>query len=125
MTKVLKKFFVVLAVLALTITLAGCGFESKAQKLDDEFKAQQEAGKITMTFEEIEDKMGKATIDEGSFELGGIVTGVFIWIDGCDDYEDLEELWEKEESAAGLIVSVVGGKVTSVDYVEKYGEDAE
>ena len=39
MTKVFKRFLVIIAVLALTLTLTGCGFASKAQKLDEEFKA--------------------------------------------------------------------------------------
>ena len=38
MTKVFKRFLVIIAVLALTLTLTGCGFASKAEKLAEELE---------------------------------------------------------------------------------------
>ena len=41
MTKVFKSFLAIVVVLALTVTLVGCGFASKAEKLDD-YKIHQD-----------------------------------------------------------------------------------
>ena len=114
MTKVFKRFLVVIAVLALILTLTGCGFASKAQKLDEEFKAGEK-----YSLADIKDKMGEPTYDA---TFAG--TGVVVWIDGCDTKEDVEKLWEEGKGADALVVTVVLNNVTSVDFIEEYkGEE--
>ena len=114
MTKVFKRFLIIVVVLALTLTLTGCGFASKAQKLDEEFKAGEK-----YSLADIKDKMGDPT-----YEATVAGTGVVVWINGCDSKEEAEKLWEEGKSADALVVTVAFNNVTSVDYVEEYkGEE--
>ena len=114
MTKVLKRFFLVIVVIALTLTLTGCGFASKAKKLDENFKAGEE-----YSLADIKDKMGDPTY-EATFAGSGVV----VWINGCDSKEDAQKMWEEGETADALVVTVVLNKVTSVDYISEYkGEE--
>lgn len=110
MTKVFKRFLVIIAVLALTLTLTGCGFASKAQKLDEEFKAGEK-----YSLADIKDKMGDPTYD---LTIAG--TGAVVWVDGCDSEEEAKKLWEEGKSANALVVTVAFNNVTSVDFIEEY-----
>lgn len=114
MTKVFKRFLVIIAVLALTLTLTGCGFASKAQKLDEDFKAGE-----TMTLEDIKDKMGDPT-SEAIVEVLGVKNGAVVWIEGCKNLEEAKEKWDAGETSAALVVTVVANKITSVDFIEEY-----
>lgn len=114
MTKIFKKLFVLVAVLALTLTLTGCGFASKAQKLEDQFAAGEE-----FSLADVKDTMGDPTSE--ALILG---SGLVVWVDGCENEEELKALIEAEESAAALVVTVVANKVTSVDFVEEYKGEA-
>ncbi len=110
MTKVFKRFLVIIAVLALTLTLTGCGFASKAQKLDEDFKAGEK-----YSLADIKDKMGDPTYD---LTVAG--NGVVVWVDGCDTKEEVEKLWDEGKGADALVVTVVFNNVTSVDFIEEY-----
>jgi len=113
MTKVFKRFLIIVVVLALTLTLTGCGFASKAQKLDEEFKAGEK-----YSLADIKDKMGDPTYDATAFGTGAVV-----WVEGCDSKEDVEKLWEEGKSVDALVVTVVVNNVTSVDYIEGYKDE--
>ena len=118
MTKIFKKLFVLVAVLALTLTLTGCGFASKAQKLEEQWDAEK-----ALTLEEIKDKMGDPTLDFTAEALG-LKSGAIVWVDGCANAEEYKALLEAEESAAALVVTVAANKVITVDFVEEYKGEA-
>ena len=113
MTKVFKRFLVIVALIALTLTLTGCGFASKAKKLAEDFEAGEK-----FSLADIKDKMGDPTSE--ALVLG---SGAVIWIDGCKTMEEAQEKWDKGEKMDALVVVVAANNVISVSFIEKASED--
>ena len=115
MTKTFKSLLILVVALTLMLTLTGCGFASKAQKLDEQFKAGE-----ALTLEDIEEKMGDATMDF-TVEGLGMKSGAIVWVSGCKNAEEFKAALEaEEEGLEALVVTLVANKVTSVDYVPEY-----
>lgn len=86
----MKKFFKILAltlVLCLTVAFAACGVsQSAADKINEAAKAEEH-----MTYEEVVNKYGEPTYKIG-LDLGDLgVNGTYVWVNGCDTKEDVEE----------------------------------
>ena len=118
----IKKFLLVLAALVLTFTLTGCTFASKAEKLEQDYAKQAEAGEVTLTLEDVKKKMGDPTIDTTVTVLGS-TSGALTWVEGCENSTEVKALWSNGESAAALVVTVLNNKVTSVTYIEEYTQE--
>lgn len=115
MTKTFKNLLVLVVAFTLMLTLTGCGFASKAQKLDEQFKAGEE-----LTLEAITDKMGDATMDL-TIDAFGLRSGAVVWVSGCKTAEEFQaKLEAEEEGLEALVVTLVANKITSVDYVPEY-----
>ncbi len=113
MVKNFKSILVLVLALLCTLTLVGCGFGSKAQKLDEEFKAGEK-----YSLADIKDKMGDPTS-----EALILNSGVVLWIDGCKTMDEAKAKWDEGEKLEMLVVTVVANNVTSVDYVPEATED--
>ena len=116
MTKSIKNLFILVLVMGLMLTLTGCGFASKAQKIVDQFKAGEE-----LTVEMITDKMGDPTIDFTAEALG-LKSGAIVWVSGCKTYDDVKAKWEAEETVEALVVTLLANKVVTVTFVDNYTE---
>lgn len=115
MTKRFNKILLLLVVILFTLTLTGCGFASKAEKLEAQF-----ADGKSFTLEDIEDKMGDPTTEIKVPVIGGTAT----WYEGCEDMEDVYAKWEANESVAALVVTFDGNeKVTSITFVAEAKEE--
>lgn len=113
MTKSVKSILLLVVALMLTLTLTGCGFASKAQKIEENFNDGEE-----MSLKDIKDKMGDPTVD-----LTAAGTGVVAWIEGCDSLEEAQEKWEDGKTTSALVVVVALNKVAGVKFIEKATED--
>ncbi len=113
MTKTFKSILVLVVAFMLTLTLVGCGFASKAEKLEAEFA---EGEKLSLA--DIKDKMGDPTSEALIMN-----SGVVIWIDGCKNMDEAKAKWDEGKKMDALIVTVVANNVTSVDFVADASED--
>lgn len=113
MTKSVKSILLLVVALMLTLTLTGCGFASKAQKIEENFNDGEE-----MSLKDIKDKMGDPTS-----EVLILNSGVVFWVDGCDDLEEAQKKWEDGKTMDALVVTVVANKVTAVKFVAKASEN--
>ena len=115
MTKVFKSILAIVVVLALTVTLVGCGFASKAEKLAEDFEAGEK-----FSLADIKDKMGDPT----SEVLDPITkSGVVIWIDGCENMDEAKAKWDKGEKMGALVVGVAANNVISVKFIPEASEN--
>ena len=113
MTKVFKSFLAIVVVLTLTLTLVGCGFVSKAEKLAEDFEAGEK-----FSLADIKDKMGDPT-SEAVFAG----TGVVIWIDGCENMEEAQAKWDEGDKMGALVVGVAANNVISVKFIPEASEE--
>ena len=118
MNATVKNLLVSLLFFGLILVLTGCTFSSKAQKLVDQFDAGEE-----LTLEIIIEKMGEATIDFTAGGSIGLKSGAVVWVKGCETYDEVKAKWEAEEKVEALVVTLLAGKVTSVDLFDNYTEN--
>lgn len=115
MTKNFKSILLLVVALMLTLTLTGCGFDSKAKQIADDFKNGE-----TMSLKDIQDKMGDPTVEA----MADIVkSGTVIWIEGCGSLEDAKEKWDEGKEMSALVVVVAANNVISVTFIEKATEN--
>lgn len=114
MSKSFKSVLLLVVALMLTLTLTGCGFASKAQKIEENFKDGEE-----MSLKDIKDKMGDPTIDLTADIIG---SGVVAWVEGCDDLEEAQKKWDDGKTMDALVVTVVANKVIAVKFIAKASE---
>jgi len=113
MTKTFKNLLILVVALVLMVSLTGCGFASKAQKLEEEYKAGEK-----FSLADIKDKMGDPTSE--AIVVG---TGVVLWLEGCDSLEDAEAKWEEGKTIPALVVTVVANNVVGVKFVPEATEN--
>lgn len=112
MTKSVKSILLLVVALMLTLTLTGCGFASKAQKIEEDFNDGEE-----MSLKDIKDKMGDPTSEVLMFNSGAV-----FWIEGCDTLEEAQEKWDAGKTMDALVITVVANKVTAVKFIAKASE---
>lgn len=112
MSKSFKSILLLVVALMLTLTLTGCGFASKAQKIEEDFKDGEE-----MSLKDIKDKMGDPTS-----EVLVMNSGAVIWIEGCDTLEEAQKKWDDGKTMDALVITVVANNVTAVKYIAKASE---
>lgn len=116
MTKKLNKVLLLFVVVLFTLTLTGCGFASKAEKLESQFKEGE-----SFTLADIKDKMGDPTAEVTIPIIGG---GTATWYEGCETMEEVYEKWENEESVAALVVLFDGSNnITSITFLAEAKEE--
>ena len=112
MTRTMKNLLVLVMALVLMVSLTGCGFASKAEKLE---KQWDEGVKLSLA--DIKDTMGDPTS-----EAVAVGTGVVIWIEGCKTMDEANAKWEAGETMGALVVTVALNNVVTVDYIPEATE---
>ena len=112
MTKTFKNLLVLVVALVLMVSLTGCGFASKAEKLAKQWEEGEE-----FSLADIKDKMGDQTAD-----LTAVGTGVVVWVEGCKTWEEATAKWEAGETMPALVVGVALNKVVSVKFIAEATE---
>lgn len=118
----MKKFFSILAtalaICCICFAFAGCGVNQNAA---DQINEAANAGEH-MTYEEVTKKYGDPTYKVG-LDLGDFgVNGVYVWVNGCDSYEEVKAKWDEGKTVKALSVTFAGGKATAATYSENYKE---
>lgn len=72
-----------------------------------------------LTYEKLEIYMGTPP---ANLTVNG--TGSIIWIDGCKNLNEYESLVEAEESVSALVVMMLKNNIASVEFHEKFEEEA-
>lgn len=112
MTKTIKNLLVLVVALVLMVSLTGCGFASKAEKVEQQWKDGE-----TLSLADIKDTMGDPTSE--ALVVG---TGVVVWVEGCKTWEEAEAKWDKGEKMAALVVTVALNNVAGVKFVPEASE---
>ena len=112
MTKTFKNLLVLVVSLVLMVSLTGCGFASKAEKVEKQWKDGE-----TLSLADIKDTMGDPTSE--ALVVG---TGVVVWIEGCKTWEDAQAKWDEGEKMAALVVTVALNNVAGVKFVPEASE---
>lgn len=110
MKKTLKTIILSL-ILAIALAFTGCGVsQSSADKINEAVKNGE-----PMSVEEVEKLCGDPT-----FELLMAGTGTYIYVAGCDEWDDVEEKLKEEKPMKAIIVTFVAGKATLAVYNDNY-----
>lgn len=112
MTKTIKNLLVLVVALVLMVSLTGCGFASKAEKVEQQWKDGE-----TLSLADIKDTMGDPTSE--ALVVG---TGVVVWVEGCKTWEEAKAKWDKGEKMAALVVTVALNNVAGVKFVPEASE---
>ncbi|MBE7088943.1 MAG: hypothetical protein E7370_05475 [Clostridiales bacterium] len=115
-----KTFLGMLLALVLTLVMAfaGCGIgQGDADKINEAAENNE-----YVTVGELKDKYGAATVDLTVTVLGS-TNGVMIWVNGCENLEEVEAKIDAEEDVQGLYVVVLNNNATSASYKEITSED--
>lgn len=105
-------------ILAVCLAFTGCGIsQSTVDKIN---KASKEGE--PMTIEQIKRKLGDDYLD-GTLFPGG--TGVMIFVEGCDDWEDVYDNLNEGKSMKAVIVTCAGGKAVGAVFKDEYKGEKE
>lgn len=100
--------------LAFALLLASCGVNAKAADKINEAAKNGEA----WTVEQVEKKYGEPT-------SGGVLAGMgsYVYVKGCDSWDDVKAKLEKGEKLEALVVEFVGGKAVAAQWIDDYKGD--
>ena len=113
MTKSIKNILVIVVAFILMLSLTGCGFASKAEKIKEKWDAGEQ-----YTLEDIKDKLGDPTSETIIRESGFVV-----WVKGCDNLEEAKEKWDSGETMPALVVTIISNRLVSIKYIENATEN--
>ena len=115
MTKTFKSICAVLVCALLALTLMSCSAEKKYEKYAEQIRVA-EAKEEALTYEEVIEKLGEATIDNTSAgDLFGMElkrVGVAYWYAGCESEEDLNAKLEAGKEVPWIKVTFADGVAT-------------
>ena len=97
--------------LAFALFLSGCVSESYVKKVEDAAAIGEH-----LTYAEVYKDLGEATF-EGGVE-GKYATGIFVWVVGCEDDDDVEEKLEAGKTLKALYITFAAGKAISASWEE-------
>lgn len=112
MTKTFKNLLVLVVALVLMVSLTGCGFASKAEKVESQWKDGE-----TLSLADIKDTMGDPTSE--ALVVG---TGVVIWIEGCKTMEEAKAKWDEGKTMPALVVTVALNNIATVKFIPEASE---
>ena len=111
MKKTLKTMILSL-ILAVCLVFTGCGI---SQSTVDKINTAAKEGE-PMSIKQVVRRLGDDYL-EGTYAQG---TGVMIFVQGCDDWEDVNEDLNEGKSLKAVIVTCVGGKAVSAVFKDEY-----
>ncbi len=97
--------------LAFALILSGCVSEGYVAKVE---KAAESGERLT--YSEVIKDLGEATVKGGV--TGDYATGVFVWVKGCDNLDEVEEKLDAGKKLEALYITFVAGKATSASWGE-------
>ena len=112
MTKTFKNLLVLVVALVLMLSLTGCGFASKAEKVEKQWEEGE-----TLSLADIKDTMGDPTSE--ALVVG---TGVVVWIEGCKTMDEAKAKWDAGEKMGALVVTVALNNVAGVKFIPEASE---
>ena len=111
MKKTLKTIMLSL-ILAVCLAFSGCGVsQSMADKINDAAKKGE-----PMSVTDVMKRLG----DDPAVEALTLGTGVLIYVQGCDDWEDVEEKLNRGENMKAIIITCLAGDATGAVYNDNY-----
>lgn len=112
MTKSFKNLLVLVVAFVLMLSLTGCGFASKAEKVEKQWEEGE-----ALSLADIKDTMGDPT-----YELDVVVGKAVVWIEGCKTMDEAKAKWDEGEKMGALVVTVVLNNVAGVKYIPEASE---
>lgn len=109
MTKSIKNILLIVIAFVLMLSLTGCGFSSKAEKIASKWKEGKE-----YTIDEIKKELGEPT-SEFIIEKDGFIS----WVEGCMTKEEAQEKWIMGETLPALVIFVRDEKIISIEYISE------
>ena len=111
MKKTLRTMLLAL-VLAVCLAFTGCGIsQSAADKINEAMKNGE-----PMTVAEVKKKYG----EEPTYEALTAGSGVIVYVDGCDTWEEVEEKLKNGDNMKAMIVTCLLGNATGAVYNDNY-----
>jgi hypothetical protein len=112
MTKTFKNLLVLVVALVLMVSLTGCGFASKAEKVESQWKDGEK-----LSLADIKDTMGDPT-----YELDLAIGKAVVWIEGCKTMEEAKAKWDEGKTMPALVVTVALNNVVTVKFIPEASE---
>ena len=109
--KLVKRISLSLILMLSLLTLASCGLESYANKINK--KADKDEH---YTYAEVVKKLDKDEIIDLTASVAGVHSGIIIKIKGVTTIEELEAKIEAGEKVEGIRVVITANKAVSAEY---------
>ena len=114
MKKIISKILAFVGGLLMVFSLVGCGVsQSTADKINEAAKAKEH-----MTWTEVVEILGTDYVASFSIGDADYVTGVVVWYQGYETYEEVKQALENGKTVKKISVDFFLGEAISAEYEE-------